>query len=99
MADRSGGNTGESKKKGTTRAETSPVEAYLLLYNSACAVGWNFAMFKISGAFMEGGGIRQAVEASHDVIVVLQLLSTLEFVHACIGLVSCQRLCPSPIPS
>lgn len=45
-------------------------------------------MFKICGGLAEGGGVRDAVEASHDVIVVLQLLPTLEFVHACVGLVS-----------
>lgn len=80
--------TGTKDGKAEAVGGTSPAEAYLLLYNSACAVGWNFAMFKMGSAFLEGGGVREAVEAAHDVIVVLQLLSTLEFVHGCIGLVS-----------
>ncbi|CAM9830216.1 unnamed protein product [Laminaria digitata] len=65
----------------------SPTDAYLLVYNLVCACGWYDAIFKICGGLAEGGGVRDAVEASHDVIVVLQLLSTLEFVHGCVGLV------------
>lgn len=66
----------------------SPTEAYLLIYNSVCASGWYYALFKICGGLLEGGGVRDAVEASHDVVVFLQLLSTLEIVHGCVGLVS-----------
>lgn len=69
-------------------AGISPAQAYLLLYNSGCAVGWNLSLFKMGGAFIEGGGVEQAVEASYDVVIALQLLSTLEVVHACTGLVS-----------
>lgn len=80
--------TGTKNDQAEAVGGTSPAEAYLLLYNSACAVGWNFAMFKMGSAFLEGGGVREAVEAAHDVVVVLQLLSTMEFVHGCVGLVS-----------
>lgn len=80
---------GTEKNRQAAPAGLSPTDAYLLMYNSVCACGWYFAIFKICGGLAEGGGvIRDAVEASHDVIVVLQLLSTLEFVHGCVGLVS-----------
>lgn len=66
----------------------SPAQGYLLAYNLGCALGWNLALQQMGGAFMEGGGVRESVEAVHNLIVVLQLLSTLEFVHGCVGLVS-----------
>lgn len=75
------------KKTEAPSVGASLKEAYLLLYNLACAWGWNFVMFNMGGAFIEGGGVRDAVEASHDVIVVLQLAATMEFVHGCLDLV------------
>ena len=67
----------------------SPTDAYLLLYNSVCACGWYYALFEICCGLLDiGGCVRDAVEASHDAIVFLQLLSTLEIVHGCVGLVS-----------
>ncbi len=72
-------------------AGLSLTDAYLLLYNTACAVGWNLTMYKIGTALLEGGGVRDAIEATHDIVVALQLLSTLEFVHACVGLVRGER--------
>ncbi|CAM9438861.1 unnamed protein product, partial [Sphacelaria rigidula] len=63
-------------------------QVYLLAYNLACALGWNVAIQKIGGAFVEGGRIEDAVNDAVDIIVVLQLVSTLEFVHGCVGLVS-----------
>lgn len=74
--------TSTSKEEGL-----SLTDAYLLLYNTACAVGWNLTMYKIGTALLEGGGVRDAIEATHDIVVALQLLSTLEFIHACLGLV------------
>lgn len=68
-----------------------PMQVYLLFYNSACALGWNLAIYKMGKTFLEGGGVLEAVEASHGVIAILQLLSTLEFVHGCLGLVSCSH--------
>ncbi|CAN0283721.1 unnamed protein product, partial [Hapterophycus canaliculatus] len=62
-------------------------DAYLLIYNTACAVGWNLTLYKVGNALMAGGGVREVVEATHDTVVALQLVSTLEFVHACVGLV------------
>lgn len=81
---------GDAAKKSerSTSLDISPAEAYLLLYNSACALGWITVMSRIGTAFGEGGGVLEAVEASHDMVVVLQLLATLEFIHASIGLVS-----------
>lgn len=83
-------------KAGTdTRTRPSPKggisfsDAYLLMYNTACAVGWNLTLYKIGNVMMAGGGVRDAVEATHDIVVALQLVSTLEFVHACVGLVRC----------
>ena len=72
----------------------SPTEAYLLLYNSACALGWIGVVSLIGGAFGDGGSVRKAVEASHNTVVVLQLVATLEFIHACIGLVSERFISP-----
>lgn len=71
-----------------TAPSLSPAQGYLLVYNLGCALGWNLALQQIGGAFIEGGGVREAVEAAHNLIVVLQLLSTLEFVHGLVGLVS-----------
>ena len=79
---------GTGKNRQAPSAGFSPTDAYLLLYNLVCACGWYFAIFKICGGLAQGGRVRDAIEASHDVIVVLQLLSTLEFVHGCVGLVS-----------
>lgn len=79
---------GTGKNKQVAPTGFSPTDAYLLLYNLVCACGWYYAVFKICGGLAEGGGVRDAIEASHDVVVVLQLLSTLEFVHGCVGLVS-----------
>lgn len=88
--------SGAAAKSGSNAAKTSTTEqvspsladAYLLLYNLACAAGWNLTLYKIGTALLEGGGVRDAVEATHDVVVALQLVSTLEFVHASAGLVS-----------
>eukprot|EP00752_Nemacystus_decipiens_P002563 g2403.t1 len=74
----------------TTTTQNSTKEAldvYLLLYNTACAVGWNLTLYKIGTALLEGGGVADAVNATHDLVVALQLLSTLELVHAFVGLV------------
>lgn len=77
--------TDASKPPSTQRLSLTDV--YLLLYNTACAVGWNLTMYKIGTALLEGGGVRDAVNATHDLVVALQLLSTLELVHAFAGLV------------
>lgn len=79
--------TGSNTKASTEQGGPSLTDAYLLLYNTACAVGWNLTLYKIGTALLEGGGVRDAVEATHDIVVALQLVSTLEFVHACVGLV------------
>ncbi|CAM9488939.1 unnamed protein product [Ectocarpus sp. 12 AP-2014] len=83
-----------SARTGTdkTRVATSGggpflTDAYLLLYNGACAVGWNLTLYKIGGAILEGGDVRDAVQATHDYVAALQLVSTLELVHAFVGLV------------
>lgn len=84
------GTTASGEKNVTQWAapEVSPAQVYLLAYNLGCALGWNVAIQKIGGAFVEGGGIEDAVNAALDMIVVLQLVSTLEFIHGCVGLVS-----------
>lgn len=87
---KSGSNTAKTVATAEQGSSPSLADAYLLLYNSACAAGWNLTLYKIGTALIEGGGVRDAVEATHDIVVVLQLVSTLEFVHACAGLVSRQ---------
>lgn len=79
--------TGTGTRATPAKESFSLTDAYLLLYNTACAVGWNLTLYKIGTALLEGGGVRDAVSATHDLVVALQLLSTLEFVHACAGLV------------
>lgn len=77
-------------KTGTTTSQNpakESLDAYLLLYNTACAVGWNLTLYKIGTALLEGEGVLGAVNATHDLVVALQLLSTLELVHAFVGLV------------
>lgn len=83
--------TGTSTRKAPTKGSLSLTDAYLLLYNTACAVGWNLTVYKIGTALLEGGGVRDAVNATHDLVVALQLLSTLELVHAFVGLVRGMR--------
>lgn len=80
--------TGTLKGASSGKEGISLTDAYLLLYNTACAVGWNLTVYKIGTALLEGGGVRDAIEATHDIVVALQLLSTLELVHAFVGLVS-----------
>lgn len=79
--------TGSNTSGSPTKENLGLTDAYLLLYNTACAVGWNLTMYKIGTALLEGGGVRDAVGATHDLVVALQLLSTLELVHAFVGLV------------
>lgn len=69
------------------RPNSSATKTYLLLYNILCGVGWTLAMLQTL-ASGKGRRIRDAVEAAHTAIVVLQLVATLEFFHACLGLVS-----------
>lgn len=78
------GGVGEASKDASG---LSLAQVYLLMYNSGCAMGWYFVMFKMSSACIDGGGIQEAVNAAHDVVAILQLISTLEILHSSIGLV------------
>lgn len=82
----------ESSREVRNDQGISPVQAYLLIYNLGCAMGWNLVMFETGNAFLDNGGVKEATEATHDKIVVLQLISTLEILHSFIGLVSFRRL-------
>lgn len=83
------GDVGEANKDASG---LSAAQVYLLTYNSGCAMGWYFVLFKMGSAFIDGGGIQEVVNAAHDVVAVLQLISTLEILHSSVRLVRMENV-------
>ncbi|CAM9216748.1 unnamed protein product [Choristocarpus tenellus] len=63
------------------------LKAYLMLYNIFTARGWIQVFFQLSYALLKGEGTLGAVNAMRSTVEMLQLISTLEFLHSFLGLV------------
>lgn len=70
------------------------INSYLLLYNSAQALGWALAFFRILLDFSSTRSFNGAYASSGELIILLQKAAFLEVIHGALGIVPSGVLFP-----